>query len=466
MDTGRKLNCPYQAQAENAARFESLGLYDMEQAEDLRSIHACLEGYSLLEVVEFDRREAGSQGDDRKALIILGPEGELYVHYRGTGDGNWEYNEAAYGKPPLPSPMQAWACDCFDNAMDKYGWEGPVYVTGHSQGGHNAQYVTLHARRARHITACVSLDGPGHAAASVLAARRQGSAYFQAQRNKLYAYNGCCDYVSCLGQEQLVPREHCFFVDTPPNPRLSGPRDVPMLRFHASGFLLDDSLSLRLRTRGEQLPVESQFRLFVKLLNDKVRTMEQEPLLIAVTAIMQLCENYIGKEDEPAKVTLEEETFEAAKPILIPPLLDLLEERPELMKAVLDILGCGMFSGALEEFCALKRRSREKILRYAAGLLQAKGEEVGLRRGGELKGSSALFPLLWEVLLHHPGDVVNILRLFRLDERLGRSLSAHKLLGSLLCLLLLPLLPLALVLCLLAIAADRVHHALHARSRG
>ena len=63
-----------------------------------------------------------------KAIAIKDNEDNIYIHYYGTGNGNWKYNAAAYGEPP--SDTQEWAADHFDKMYKDYREDGehvPLY---------------------------------------------------------------------------------------------------------------------------------------------------------------------------------------------------------------------------------------------------------------------------------------------------------------------------------------------------
>ncbi len=76
-----------------------------------------LDGYTVLEVGSFDR---GSDygGDCYKAITVMDKEGNIYVHFRGTGDGNWPQNSAAYQSEA--SKVQQWAQEYTDSTLGKY----------------------------------------------------------------------------------------------------------------------------------------------------------------------------------------------------------------------------------------------------------------------------------------------------------------------------------------------------------
>ena len=57
-----------------------------------------LNGFTVVDVGKFDGKP--------KAITVKDSNGNIYVHFNGTGDGNWKYNAAAYGAKPQPSDIQ------------------------------------------------------------------------------------------------------------------------------------------------------------------------------------------------------------------------------------------------------------------------------------------------------------------------------------------------------------------------
>lgn len=61
------------------------------------------------------------------------------------------------------SPYQQDAAEYFDSVMEELGVTDAnnVYVTGHSKGGNQAQFVTLASKNAYLVDKCISMDGEG-----------------------------------------------------------------------------------------------------------------------------------------------------------------------------------------------------------------------------------------------------------------------------------------------------------------
>lgn len=171
-------------------------------------------GLEQARVLDVSWCPAGSYGTMNAMTVEIG--GQLYIAYRGTGEGNWKYNaDSAFG--PEASDMQKWASDYFDYVMGQYGKQAKeVYVTGHSQGGNNAMYTLLFAEHADRITNCISLDGPGFSQPIIADAIFQlGTEEYQSRLEKIYAIYGENDYVHGLGEVHIVPKDHIYYVPTP-----------------------------------------------------------------------------------------------------------------------------------------------------------------------------------------------------------------------------------------------------------
>lgn len=145
---------------------------------------------------------------------------DIYVAYRGTGDGNWKYNaDSAFGTTPEASDMQEYALKYFDAAYEKYyDPRGKLYVTGHSQGANNAMYVTLASEHASSIENCVSIDGPGFSDELIAKLKEDmpgGQSAYDRQVDKCYAVYGENDYVHNLGETHIIKEGHYFYVHTP-----------------------------------------------------------------------------------------------------------------------------------------------------------------------------------------------------------------------------------------------------------
>ena len=90
--------------------------------------------------------------DPIQACAFKDENGNLYVAYRGTGNRRWGDN--GQGFVDSSTDMQEAAKDYFDHVADRYGYN-ELYVTGHSKGGNESQYVTMTSKYQDDITACL-----------------------------------------------------------------------------------------------------------------------------------------------------------------------------------------------------------------------------------------------------------------------------------------------------------------------
>ena len=162
---------------------------------------------------------AYSQSDGAKGAAFYreAPDGsisDVYVAYRGTGEGRWYDNGDAFDKKY--SPYQQDAAEYFDSVMsDLNVTDGQnVIVTGHSKGGNEAQFVTLASKHAYLVDKCVSYDGQGFSPEAIEYFKRlYGEDFYEKQRSKLYSVCGDNDFVNVLGIK-VVPDDNTIYIKT------------------------------------------------------------------------------------------------------------------------------------------------------------------------------------------------------------------------------------------------------------
>ena len=202
--------------------------------------------------------------DGPKAIAFKDEAGNLYVHFNGTGDGKWGYNTQAYDGQA--SIVQQQSLDFFNETIQKYyegSGTGKVFVSGHSQGGNTAQYVTINSSYGDYIDTCISLDGPGFSQGIIDQAINQyGEAHFNNQCDKIYAYNGQSDFVSPLGQVHIIPEGHTTVVG---NAIFNNNHDIAMAH-DVNGMLVkeDGCISLDLVDENGNPYHDYAFRDFVE----------------------------------------------------------------------------------------------------------------------------------------------------------------------------------------------------------
>jgi len=345
-----------------------------------------------------------------KAIVVEDIHGNIYFHFNGTGDGFWDENTAAYGGKP--SDIQDWALSYFDEIIkERYEGKskGNLYVTGHSQGGNNAQFVTIRSEYGDYISNCVELDGPGFSSEFVEESKKKyGEAYYEMQRNKIWAYNGESDYVSCQGQEQIVPDGQVRYIKTPKKDE----NDNVMFVYHAADWMIDENG--KLNDYGE----ESEFRKFVKEVVKEINDLPEEQRERTAKLAMLFAEEYLGP-DIGADIT--EQDLEDFKRTLIPMIVKLMDKNPDMIIPVLIELGieeprASNIAKIIIDFNKLPPEAREKALEGLAQIITMENGEIKLDFGNV--DIIAMLPFIWETALHDPENILTILDELGVDEKI------------------------------------------------
>ena len=156
-------------------------------------------------------------GHDMEKLIafaVKDSEENIYIVYRGTGDGKWLDN--GEGMFEESSPIQQEALKFYDKVIKNTvagnpNFTGRVLVTGHSKGGNLAQYVTMASEYGNLIDNCYSIDGQGFSVKAIEKFQKTLKDSYTDRIEKMYSINGQNDYVDPLGI-LLIPEERTFFV--------------------------------------------------------------------------------------------------------------------------------------------------------------------------------------------------------------------------------------------------------------
>lgn len=353
-----------------------------------------------------------------KAIAIKDGNDNVHVHFYGTGDGNWHFNAVTYGVQPDPSEMQEWALDFFDKIV-KNDYEGKslgnLYVTGHSQGGNNAQFVAMRSEYGDYISTCISLDGPGFSHQFVDESKAlYGEAYYESQRSKVWAYNGENDYISILGQESIIKDEQEKYI-------AYAEKDFNFAKFHmAEGLLKDGKISLT--GDNSQTGDDSQFRKYLRDVFDKVKDLPPENQARAAELVMMLCEDFVGGGPIKSDMTVQE--FNELKEILVPFLVAVLADFPDADR-ITDILGgLGLdvsrpmiesILGVVGLFNSYPPEIREQLIHAILSAVDYENYKFSLNKSGVPKALVAAWPLLSQTLLTHPEGIDTILRELGLD---------------------------------------------------
>lgn len=378
--------------------------------------------YKILAEYEFPNPE----GDYQKAVALKNEiSGEIYFHFNGTGDGNWGYNAAAYGAEPQPSVMQEGCASWFDKtynelyALGEITDNSRINVTGHSQGGNNAMYVTMRAENADKINLCLPLDGPGFSDKFVSDTKQiLGDDYYK-QTGKIWAFNGEHDFVSILGQNSIVPEGHTKYV------RYSKD-DVSIMDFHCSGGLIDDDGHF-----VEVLNDDSPIRKRIASAVDKIKELPQEDQALTAKVIMAFCENVLGGDDEPRMAELSSDDFDRIKPALIPVLVELLAyNTEEITESLQYILGLDeetaqSITNLVIKFDSYPVEIREDILTEALELIKCENGKIEIDTSGIPRVLVEAFPMVVETMITNPADVWAVAQELGLDKIVGDWIKEH-----------------------------------------
>lgn len=223
--------------------------------------------------------------------------GNLYVVYRGTGDGKWVDNGEALAIPS--SEMQDYAKAYFDTIAQnsKYGFNdgnGKVIVTGHSKGGNSAQFVTLSSEYGYLIDNCYSLDGQGFSHSAIEKFIEQyGEDYYNAQREKMYSICGHNDYVHDLGVT-VIPEDNTYI--------LNSTTGEDFAAWHENAGLFNDEtgrINFSRDENGNVISVEQgPMGKLAKELSERMMLLNDEDLEDCAISIMTILEFAIDYKEE------------------------------------------------------------------------------------------------------------------------------------------------------------------------
>lgn len=372
--------------------------------------------YEVLDMYEYSNPDYPDYPDYFKGAILKSESGEVIFHFNGTGDGNWNYNAASYGAEPQPSRMQEECAKWFDEAYERLtqpdengviaiSSTDTIYVTGHSQGGNNAMYVTMRAKNADKIDLCVPLDGPGFSDRFVSDTKEiLGEDYYK-QTGKIWAFNGEHDFVSILGQNSIIPEGHTKYIKY-------SKEVVDIMCFHTADGLVDENGNF-LEILGDDSPIRKRLASAV----EKIIELPQEDQALAAKVIMAFCENTIGDpEKEPRKDALTSEDFDRIKPYLIPVLIELLAYNPEEIAENIQFLlntdydTAQAIANLIIKVDSYPVETRESILNGAVDLLKYKDGKIEIDTSGIPGVVVEAFPILLETLITNPNDVWSIVQ--------------------------------------------------------
>ena len=226
------------------------------------------EEYTIIDCAAFEDLELANDDfsniENINAVTLQDKNGDIIVHYFGDTYGKWDQMTSAFGVEPQPSKMQKWAKDYFDNTIMNNHIDGNIFVSGYSQGGNYAQFVTIRSDNREKIDACISLSSPGFS--NKFVKESNGLSDYQIQREKIFAYNGENDYVSVLGQEFIIPKDQIYSVKSLNEMNiLNVSNNIETVLDNGTMIIVDDDTSVRklcvaMNENFIQLPQEAQER--------------------------------------------------------------------------------------------------------------------------------------------------------------------------------------------------------------
>ena len=370
-----------------------------------------------------------------KAIAFKDEAGNLYVHFNGTGDGKWGYNTQAYDGQP--SVVQEQALTFFNEVVQNHyenTGTGNVYVSGHSQGGNTAQYVTINSAYGDYIDTCITMDGPGFSQGLVDQAINQyGEAHFNNQCDKIYAYNGQSDFVSPLGQVHIIPEGHTTVVG---NQIFNDTHNIAMAH-DVNGMLVkeDGCISLDLVDENGNPYQDSAFRDFIESFAAEVTTLPQEDQARAAELAMKFAEYYLGNGHTGANLQpiLTQQDLDDFTELLIPLLATYLEKNPDMLGAALQDLGfspdvAALIDGFIKNFDDLPEDQRKAALEALFNCLIIKEDgSIGLNADlmSIIFALTALIPTLAETAAEDPTSVYTVLNEYGIIDMVTNFIEQH-----------------------------------------
>lgn len=237
------------------------------------------------------RSESGST-----ACSFTNPKGEVFVVFRGTGDGEWidngeglsgipeentyvAYNENGEAEASqtvqndYATDQQVEALNWFHRIAAENGWTSDTGITlaGHSKGGNKAQFITIHSPL---VDDCFSFDGQGFSPEAVAAFRQQHGAEYAARRRRIRSLSADNDYVNVLGQ-RLMPDTQIYYFES-------------ALGIHYLEAMLDsDGYFL---AQGEQ----GKLSKYMQAVSEKLMSLRPAVRQLVTVGVMNVFQQYLG----------------------------------------------------------------------------------------------------------------------------------------------------------------------------
>ena len=277
-----------------------------------------------------------------RAVVLVDSSGNVHVHFYGTPDGYWGENSAAAGGPP--SSVQQESLRFFNATIERLlkngTLTGKVYVTGHSQGGNNAQFVTILSPYADLIDTCVSLNGPGFSNQFEVDSIHDlgGQEAYDERRSKIYGIYTDVDFASAYAQKDIIDPNNIMFIEqsnhAPEDKQLYS--DNPLFWFHAAGYMVhrDESGNYVLNPESQssafrELIIRLTREIYANYNDDESRRLIE--ILLGGIAEGATGGDYLGN--------LSTNDFEYLIHSLFPVLITVLHKNPDLIAPAIEAFG-------------------------------------------------------------------------------------------------------------------------------
>ena len=162
--------------------------------------------------------ETGMQyNEGTNGIVFTNPvTNTIYVAYRGTSMGEWGDDGERFNCLNVNdlTPQMEQTINFFNYAAETMGWteDMEIYVTGHSQGGNDAQISILLSEYGKYVDACYSFDGEGHSPELLDDVKKVlGEKEYNARVGRMYSICGEYDFVNHLG-EKVIPEKNTIYI--------------------------------------------------------------------------------------------------------------------------------------------------------------------------------------------------------------------------------------------------------------
>ncbi len=229
------------------------------------------------------------------ACCAINPHGDVYVIFRGTGNGEWIDNgEGLSGIPEentyftyknqkiikrtiiskdFATDQQAEALNWFNKIADKNQWkpDTKIYICGHSKGGNKAQFVFLKSGMGEK---CFSFCGQGFSPEALKAFKWELKDDFQKRSENIFSISAENDYVNVLGK-RAMPKSNIIYLKS-------------IRCFHSMKCLIDANGKLNPKT------YQGRFSQYAQSISEDLMDMPPFIRKYATLGIMNLFQKYLG----------------------------------------------------------------------------------------------------------------------------------------------------------------------------